>query len=36
MEFDSSRISREDGEEIMDGWMSLRGFRFGGFAEDLA
>jgi hypothetical protein len=36
MEFGSSRSSREDGEEIMDGWMSLRGFWLGGFAEGLA
>jgi hypothetical protein len=36
MEFDSSRSSREDGEEIMGGWMSLRGFWLGGFAEVLA
>jgi hypothetical protein len=31
MELDSSRSSREDGEGIMDGWMSLRGFWLGGF-----
>jgi hypothetical protein len=36
MEFGSSRSSREDGEEIMDGRMSLRGFWLGGFAEGLA
>jgi hypothetical protein len=36
MKFDSSRSSRGDGEEIMDGWMSWRGFWLGDFAEGLA